>query len=77
MRPRVERVFAAVSAVIGADELALIGALALLVVGLWPIVGRCALIVPGIVWLWLALPSRHPLVSRPPVAPEKPARRTT
>lgn len=77
MRPRVERVIAAIVSVVGADELALIGALALLVAGLWPVLGQRALVVPGLVWLWIALPSRHPFVSRPPAASDKPSRRTT
>ena len=70
------RVRNAIAAVVGADELLLACALALVTVGLWPIIGRSALVVPGTVLLWIALPSRAPLVVRPPSPPETPARRT-
>ncbi len=60
-------------ALFGAEELLLLLALGLCVAGLWPIIGQRALLVPGAVLLWIALPSRAPLVARPAV--EKPPRR--
>jgi hypothetical protein len=53
------------------DELLLTAALALIVVGLWPISSRWigtglpALIVPGMTLLYVSLPSRRPLIVRP------------
>lgn len=55
---------------IGASEALLLCALTLVTVGLWPIAeryfdaGRVALLVPGLVGLWLGLPERRPLVER-------------
>lgn len=72
MPPR-SAVFAAIRKSIDADEVLLTLGLALITWGLWPLVGVCALIVPGAVLLWLALPSRAPFVTPPA---EKPARRT-
>jgi hypothetical protein len=58
-------VVAAVSRVIGRDELALLVGLVLMTVSLWSLVGLVALLAPGVVITWLALPSRLPLVHRP------------
>lgn len=50
--------------VVGSQELVLAGGLTLLTVGLWSLYGRAALIAPGVVLIWLALPQRSWLVSR-------------
>lgn len=60
--------------VIGADELVLALALALIVVGLWPLTGRIVLFIPGAVLLWIAMPSRQPFVHRSQTT-EKPSTR--
>ena len=57
----------ATSSVIGLDECFLIVALALVTTGLWALIGRGALVVPGIVLLWIVLPSRPPFVLRRPI----------
>lgn len=68
------------ASLVGADELLLTLALGLIVVGLWPIAvkwlgtGLPSLIPAGIVILWLALPSRAPMILRT-APPEKPTRR--
>jgi hypothetical protein len=59
-----------IAAIIDVDDLALVGALTLLTVGLWTLVGRSALIVPGVVGVWVTLPSRQPFIVRPS-APER------
>ena len=41
-------------------------ALALVTTGLWALIGRVALVVPGVVLLWIVLPSRPPFVLRRP-----------
>lgn len=66
----------AVIAVVGVDELLLSIALALIVVGLWPLVGQRALLVPGLVLLWIVLPSRQPFLHRSPApSPKAPVAR--
>ena len=52
------------------DEILVAGGLALVTVGLWPIVGRSALVVPGLVLLWIALPQRVAFVARTPDKPK-------
>lgn len=47
------------------EELLIAAALTLLVVGLWPRFGREALLVPGVILLWLVLPARLPFIDRP------------
>lgn len=65
MRERSRRLVAAIGAVVGPDEILLVVALALVTWGLWPLVGRMALIAPGAVCLWIALPSRAAFLVRP------------
>lgn len=60
------RVWAGLVAFWGPDERVLACGLICLTVGLWSVVGAAALVVPGAVLTWLALPSRHPLIHRPP-----------
>lgn len=48
---------------IGADEIVLGVGVALLSAGLWLAWAPGALLVPGAVLVWLALPSREPLVT--------------
>jgi hypothetical protein len=57
---------AAVADVIGPDEILLAAGLTLVTVALWPVMGRVALIVPGVVLLWIAIPEREQFVRRPP-----------
>ena len=56
----------AITSVMGVDECLLIMALALVTSGLWVAIGRGALVVPGVVLLWIVLPSRPPFVLRRP-----------
>lgn len=58
---------------ISLDDLVLVLALVLLAVGFWQVWTPGAFIVPGLVLLWLVLPSRAPLVTRPPVSKKQPA----
>lgn len=51
------------------DELLLTAALALIVGGLWPSIGRLSLVIPGVVLLWIVLPARSPLVVKAPIVP--------
>lgn len=67
------RAIAAIVTVIGADELLIAVALGCGTSAIWPLVGRLALLVPCVVLLWIALPSRTPFITRPPA--EKPMRR--
>jgi hypothetical protein len=53
-------------ALFGVDEALLGVALVLLTAGLWALVHVAALIAPGLVLLWVALPPRHAFVARPP-----------
>lgn len=62
------RLVTTVVSVVGVDELLLVVALALVTVALWPRFERLALLVPGLVILWVVLPSRSPFVARPPTA---------
>lgn len=56
---------AAVQAAIGVDEILLAVALVLVTIGLWPLCGQVALVAPGLVGLYVALPCRQPFISRP------------
>jgi hypothetical protein len=67
---------AAIADVIGADELLLLVALTLVTVALWPLFGRQALLVPGVVGLWYALPTRAPFVTRHTAEPDKSRRKS-
>lgn len=53
------------------DEIMLTVALALIVIALWPWIDRGALVIPGVVLLWLVLPARAPFLSRPPTDAQK------
>lgn len=57
----------ALLAEIDAGDVALVLAVLLLTVTLWPSVGRLALLVPGSVALWLALPTRAVFIEKPMV----------
>ena len=56
---------------IGWDEVFLVAGLGLVVWGLWPVWERLALIVPGAVLVWIALPQRAAFMARPPEAGRK------
>lgn len=60
-----------IGSMIGVDELLLAVALTLVTVGSWPLLGRGALVVPGIVLLWIVLPTRGTFIVRPPATGEK------
>lgn len=49
------------------DEANVLLGLALVTVALWPSVGRGALVVPGVVLIWVSLPERAAFVKRPPM----------
>jgi hypothetical protein len=68
----VRLIVAAVGSVL--EELAVAAGAALITVALWPHAGITALAVPGLVLLWIALPTRTAFVSRPV---EPPSRRKT
>ena len=67
----------AIAAEIGLHEVLLIGSLTLVTVALWPIAeqvlhdGRVSLLVPGLVGMWITMPTRTPFVHRPLAPPEK------
>lgn len=50
---------------VGRDELAIAAGLALLAVGLWGVWRPGSYLAPGLVILWMALPSRPVFVTRP------------
>lgn len=50
---------------VGRDELAIAAGLALLAVGLWGVWRPGSYLAPGLVILWMALPSRPAFVTRP------------
>ncbi len=53
------------------DELTLAGGLLLATIALWHLVSVLALLLPGLVLTWLALPSRRPFVIRTPSPADK------
>lgn len=57
-----EAVAARIRSEIGADEIVLTCGLGLLTAGLWTLCGWSALIAPGAVLTWMALPGRAPFV---------------
>lgn len=67
------KLLAAIRKELSADVVGLALAVILLTVAVWPVLHRVALIVPALVILYLALPSRAPFLTRVP--PEPPARR--
>lgn len=75
MPPTSRRRFARVRALVGLDELLLLVGVGLMLTGLWPTIGVGALVVPGVVLVWIALPSRSPLLERPPDSPSVTTRR--
>lgn len=66
MRARSLALWGALTSIIGVDELLLTLALTLIVVALWPVIGRIALLVPGVCLLYVALPQRSPFLHQPP-----------
>lgn len=46
------------------DDLVLLVGLLLVVAALWPAYGARALMIPGLVLIWIALPTRRALVER-------------
>lgn len=56
---------------LGPDELALVGGLVLIGVGLWNLWRPGVFIVPGAVLVWIALPERKPFIERRPLPPAK------
>lgn len=72
MMARAWREVVRVLALVGLDDVVLVVALLLIAAGFWEAWRPGAFIVPGIVLLWLVLPSRAPFVARPPVV-KKPA----
>ena len=53
-----------ISSAIGVDEVLLLVALLLVVIGLWPVVGVRALVAPGLILLYLTVPTRRPFVDK-------------
>ena len=66
-------ILASLRSLVGADELLLLVALVLLVVGLWPWLGRGALVPVGLFLLWLGCPSRAPFITPTTTADPDPA----
>lgn len=60
-----------VTGVVGFDELLVAVGLALIAAALWPVVGRLALLAPGLVLVWIALPQRASFVRRIEDVPAK------
>lgn len=60
-----------IGSMLGVDELLLAVALTLVTVGSWPLLGRGALVVPGIVLLWIVLPTRGTFIVRPTATEKK------
>ena len=69
LRTNLVRSAAWVGRTIGAEELVLAAGLTLVTIGLWPVVGQAALVVPGVVLVWVALPQRTAFVQRTPAPP--------
>lgn len=67
MRRRLSEVGAAawraLTAIVGVDELLVGAGLVLVTMGLWSLVDRAALIAPGLVLLWIAVPQRTRFVA--------------
>lgn len=72
---RLARLRAAIAAAVGIDELLLAAGLVLITVALWPVVNVSALLAPGVVMVWIALPTRAPFVPRATPPADAPARR--
>lgn len=67
MSTRSRRVVAAIATVIGPDEIQFWLGLLLVGGGLWFVWRPAAFVVPGLVLIWSALPSRAPFIARPVV----------
>lgn len=61
-----KRLLTALAEAFGADEAMLLIGLCLITVALWPAFGVAALLLPGLIVTWMALPSRTPFVERTP-----------
>lgn len=59
------RAIALASAAVDKEDVLMLAGLALLAAGLWLVSHAAALIVPGLILLWIFLPSRPPFVDRP------------
>lgn len=70
MRP-FRAIVGAVVSDVGRDEVLLCAGLVALTSGLWPLCGWSALIAPGAVFTWMALPARAPFVQDVPVVESK------
>lgn len=55
-----------------AQEIVLVIGLVLVAVALWPKVGQLALLVPGVVLIWYALPARPPFMEHIPPSTRAP-----
>ena len=64
----------AIASEIGRDEVVLFAGLALTAYGCWLVWPPAAYLVPGLVLVWMALPSRTAFIERPP-APDAKSRR--
>lgn len=62
---RLRNIGAWLTALFGPSEIAMYVALALVVIGLWPVLGRPTLAIAGAVMLWTYLPSRVAFVLHP------------
>jgi hypothetical protein len=65
----------AIVAAIWPDELLLAIGLVLLTVGLWPLLAQVALIAPGVVLVWMTVPTRARFVAPPDHHPAEPDER--
>ena len=72
MLARSRAIVAAITNVLGTDELLLLTALLLVAGGFWQVWRPGAFIVPGLVLLYIALPSRSAFIVRIPEKPAKP-----
>jgi hypothetical protein len=57
---------AAIASVFGLDECLLLLGLGLVTAALWPLVAQVALLAPGLVFVWIALPARAAFVAKSP-----------
>lgn len=74
LRARSATIATTVTSIVGPDELLLATALILIAAGAWLVWKPGAFLAPGIVLLWIGLPTRKPLIERPAVS-EKSDRR--
>lgn len=69
------RASSVITSIIGIDELLLLTGLVLLTAGLWPVLDRVALTVPGAVLVWMTVPTRARFVAPPDPGPAAPDQR--